>query len=176
MTSPSSDAFVFFGATGDLAYRKIFPALQAMIRRGELDIPIVGVARPPWSLDALRERARRSLEDQGEVDADVFAKLCAQLRYVAGAEQPLSEGMAAAIRAGYERLEQNPRATLGDLLAANPGLDRAEQQAQLDALLAVGAFSPPGALDLARLGEWAEWDLEHGLLTEPIEPAELVAR
>jgi glucose-6-phosphate 1-dehydrogenase len=52
MATLSSDAFVFFGATGDLAYKKIFPALQAMVRRGELDMPIIGVARPPWTRDA----------------------------------------------------------------------------------------------------------------------------
>jgi glucose-6-phosphate 1-dehydrogenase len=83
-TTLRSDALVFFGATGDLAYKKIFPALQAMIRGGELDMPIVGLARPPWSLDKLRERARDSLEHHGGVDPDAFAKLCAQLRYVGG--------------------------------------------------------------------------------------------
>jgi glucose-6-phosphate 1-dehydrogenase len=78
-----SDAFVFFGATGDLAYKKIFPALQALFRGG-LDIPIVGMARASWTLDKLRERARDSLEHSGGVDEDAFAKLCAQLRYVCG--------------------------------------------------------------------------------------------
>ena len=72
---PASDAFVFFGATGDLAYKKIFPALQALIRRGELDMPIIGVARSGWTLEQLRERARDSLEHNGGVDADAFAKL-----------------------------------------------------------------------------------------------------
>ena len=83
MATLSSDAFVFFGATGDLAYKKIFPALQAMIRRGGLDMPIIGVARPPWALDTLRQRARDSLEHHG-LDGDAFAKLSTQLRYVAG--------------------------------------------------------------------------------------------
>jgi glucose-6-phosphate 1-dehydrogenase len=82
--TPRSDAFVFFGATGDLAYKKIFPALQALIRRGDLDIPIVGMARANWTLDRLRERARDSLEHNGGVDADAFRRLCAQLRYVGG--------------------------------------------------------------------------------------------
>jgi glucose-6-phosphate 1-dehydrogenase len=83
--TPPSDAFVFFGATGDLAYKKIFPALQALIRRGDLDIPIVGMARAHWTLDRLRERARSSLEQHRDgLDPDAFAKLCAQLRYVAG--------------------------------------------------------------------------------------------
>ena len=84
MTAPSSDALVFFGATGDLAYKKIFPAMQAMIRHGDLDIPIVGMARGGWTLDRLRDRARDSLEQNGGVDADAFAKLSAQLKYVDG--------------------------------------------------------------------------------------------
>ncbi len=94
---PRSDAFVFFGATGDLAYKKIFPALQALIRRGELDIPVVGVARGGWTLERLRERARDSLEHNGGVDRDAFGKLCAQLRYVGGDYQD---------PATYERLKE----------------------------------------------------------------------
>jgi glucose-6-phosphate 1-dehydrogenase len=78
-----SDAFVFFGATGDLAYKKIFPALQALFRGG-LDVPVVGMARANWTLDKLRERARNSVEHGGGVDEDAFAKLRAQLRYVCG--------------------------------------------------------------------------------------------
>jgi glucose-6-phosphate 1-dehydrogenase len=84
VTTPSSDAFVFFGATGDLAYKKIFPALQALIRRGGLEMPIVGMARAGWTLDRLRERARDSLEQSGGVDEQAFARLAAQLRYVGG--------------------------------------------------------------------------------------------
>jgi glucose-6-phosphate 1-dehydrogenase len=79
-----SDAFVFFGATGDLAYKKIFPALQAMIRRGRFDMPIIGVARRDWTSDQLRERARKSLGEHGGVDPDAFAKLSARLRYISG--------------------------------------------------------------------------------------------
>ena len=84
MAIPSSDAFVFFGATGDLAYKKIFPALQAMIRHGGLDMSIIGMARAGWTLDRLRERARDSLTHNGGVDADAFAKLSARLQYVNG--------------------------------------------------------------------------------------------
>ncbi|MGH6609807.1 MAG: glucose-6-phosphate dehydrogenase, partial [Burkholderiaceae bacterium] len=84
MNTPQSDAFVFFGATGDLAYKKIFPALQAMIRHGELDMPIIGIARAGWSLDRLRERARDSVQHNGGIDRAAFAKLSAQLRYVEG--------------------------------------------------------------------------------------------
>jgi glucose-6-phosphate 1-dehydrogenase len=85
MHLPQSDTIVFFGATGDLAYRKIFPALQAMIRRGHLDMPIIGVARPGWSLDRLRQRIHDSLaEHGGGVDETSFDKLSSLLRYVAG--------------------------------------------------------------------------------------------
>ena len=84
MTTASSDAFVFFGATGDLAYKKIFPALQALIRAGDLDMPIIGMARAGWTLGKLRERARDSLENNGGIDADAFARLSVQLRYVDG--------------------------------------------------------------------------------------------
>ena len=84
MTAIHSDALVFFGATGDLAFKKIFPALQAMIKRGELNMPVIGMARAGWTLDKLRERAHESLKQNGGVDADAFAKLSAQLQYVDG--------------------------------------------------------------------------------------------
>ncbi|MGY0559466.1 glucose-6-phosphate dehydrogenase [Luteimonas sp. A277] len=83
MTS-ASDAFVLFGATGDLAYRKIFPALQALVARGRFDMPVIGVARAGWTVDQLRERARDSLEHNGGVDEAAFARLSAQLRYIDG--------------------------------------------------------------------------------------------
>lgn len=82
---PRSDALVFFGATGDLAYKKIFPALQAMARRGTLDFPVVGVAKSGWNLEQLIERARASVaEHGGGVDAEAFPVLARQLRYVDG--------------------------------------------------------------------------------------------
>src|SRR4029453_1252264 len=84
MTTLGSDAFVFFGATGDLAYKKIFPALQALVQRGQLDIPIIGVARAGWTLDQLRERARDSLEHFGGIDPQAFAKLSINLLYIDG--------------------------------------------------------------------------------------------
>jgi glucose-6-phosphate 1-dehydrogenase len=86
MTSapPHSDALVFFGATGDLAHKQIFPALQAMLRRGRLDLPIVGVAKAGWNLDQLKARARDSLAHHGGVDEAAFARLCARLSYVDG--------------------------------------------------------------------------------------------
>jgi glucose-6-phosphate 1-dehydrogenase len=79
-----ADAFVFFGATGDLAYKKIFPALQSLVRHGELDLPIVGVAHAGGSVEDLRQRARSSIEHAGTYDADAFARLAARLRYVDG--------------------------------------------------------------------------------------------
>ncbi len=78
------DALVFFGATGDLAYKKIFPALQAMVKRGHLDIPVIGVAKAGWDLEQLRARAHDSLEKHGGVDAAAFDKLHGLLRYVDG--------------------------------------------------------------------------------------------
>jgi glucose-6-phosphate 1-dehydrogenase len=84
MTTPRSDAMVFFGVTGDLAYKKIFPALQAMAKRGRLDVPIVGVARAGWNLEQLKARARDSLEKHGGVDEAAFKRLCSLLRYVDG--------------------------------------------------------------------------------------------
>jgi glucose-6-phosphate 1-dehydrogenase len=79
-----SDALVFFGATGDLAYKKIFPALQAMIKRGHLNVPVIGVAKAGWTLDQLKARAHDSLEKHGGVDPAAFEKLSGLLRYVDG--------------------------------------------------------------------------------------------
>jgi glucose-6-phosphate 1-dehydrogenase len=84
MTSSHSDALVFFGATGDLAYKKIFPALQAMVKRGHLNVPVVGVAKAGWNLDQLRTRAKDSLEKHGGIDPAAFEKLIGLLRYVDG--------------------------------------------------------------------------------------------
>src|SRR5215813_5944349 len=84
MNGIHSDALVFFGATGDLAYKKIFPALQAMIKRGHLDVPVIGVARQGWSLDQLRARAKDSVEKHGGLDPAAFAKLSGLLKYISG--------------------------------------------------------------------------------------------
>jgi glucose-6-phosphate 1-dehydrogenase len=84
MSDSHSDALVFFGATGDLAYKKIFPALQARLKRGHLGVPIIGVAKAGWSLEQLRARGHDSLEKHGGVDAAAFDKLSGLLRYVAG--------------------------------------------------------------------------------------------
>ena len=84
MNDSHSDALVFFGATGDLAYKKIFPALQAMLKRGHLNVPVVGIAKAGWNLDQFRARAHDSLEKHGGVDPAAFEKLNALLRYVDG--------------------------------------------------------------------------------------------
>jgi glucose-6-phosphate 1-dehydrogenase len=83
--APRSDALAFFGATGDLAYKKIFPALHAMARRGHLGFPVIGVAKSGWNLDQLRARARESIEKHGGgVNDEAFKRLIAHLRYIDG--------------------------------------------------------------------------------------------
>lgn len=73
MTGPThSDALVIFGATGDLAYKQIFPALQALVRRGVLDVPVICFARSKWTLEQLRARVRDSLERHGGIDPRAF--------------------------------------------------------------------------------------------------------
>ena len=95
MGDTHSDALVFFGATGDLAYKKIFPSLQAMAKRGDLDVPVIGVAKAGWTLDQLRARAQDSVEKHGGLDRAAFAKLSGLLRYVDGdyREQATFEGV-----------------------------------------------------------------------------------
>lgn len=84
MNESYSDALVFFGATGDLAYKKIFPALQAMVKHGHLNVPVIGVAKSGWTLDQLRMRAQDSLEKHGGLDRKAFDKLVSLLKYVDG--------------------------------------------------------------------------------------------
>ena len=84
MDAAHSDALVFFGATGDLAYKKIFPSLLAMVKRGRLNVPVIGVAKAGWGLEQLRARARDSVAQHGPVDEEAFAKFSNLLRYVDG--------------------------------------------------------------------------------------------
>jgi glucose-6-phosphate 1-dehydrogenase len=84
MSALRSDALAIFGATGDLAYKKIFPALNAMTRRGHLDVPVVGVAKSDWTLEQFRGRARESIERHGRFDEATFSRLRERLRYVRG--------------------------------------------------------------------------------------------
>ena len=97
MMAPRADALVLFGATGDLAYKKIFPALQSLVRRGQLHMPVVGVARSRWTLDQFQARAKDSLQQHSRLDPAAYVKLCSWLHYVEGEYgQP----------ATYERLRQ----------------------------------------------------------------------
>ena len=84
MSEMHSDALVFFGATGDLAYKKIFPSLQAMVKRGQLNVPVIGVAKANWDLNQFKARARDSVEKHGGLDPAAFEKLAGLLRYVHG--------------------------------------------------------------------------------------------
>ncbi len=84
MAAKPSDALVFFGATGDLAYKKIFPALLSMVKRNRLEVPVIGVAKAGWNLDQLKNRAHESLKAHGGVDDAAFSKLCGLLHYVDG--------------------------------------------------------------------------------------------
>lgn len=84
MSGAASDALVFFGATGDLAYKKVFPALQRMILHGRLDVPVIGIAKAGWGLGQFRDRAAESLEKHGGINHDAFGKLSGLLRYVDG--------------------------------------------------------------------------------------------
>src|SRR5262245_21507912 len=84
MQNLQSDALVFFGATGDLAYKKIFPSLQGMVKRGHLNVPVIGVAKAGWNLEQFRARALDSLEKHGGVDQAAFERLSGLLRYVDG--------------------------------------------------------------------------------------------
>src|SRR6202021_2897208 len=84
MSELHCDALVFFGATGDLAYKKIFPALQGLVKRGRLNVPVIGVAKSNWTVEQLRERARDSVTKHGGIDQAAFDKLSKLLRYVDG--------------------------------------------------------------------------------------------
>jgi glucose-6-phosphate 1-dehydrogenase len=83
-SSPQSDALVLFGATGDLAFKKIFPALLGMVRHGHLDVPVIGVAKSGWDLERFKARARESIDKHGAHDEQAFARLNGLLRYVDG--------------------------------------------------------------------------------------------
>lgn len=84
MSQVKSDALVFYGATGDLAYKKIFPALHMMVKRGNLNSPIIGVARGDYDLDKLRSRAKESIQKHGSYDEESYKKFCSLLAFVGG--------------------------------------------------------------------------------------------
>jgi glucose-6-phosphate 1-dehydrogenase len=101
---PRSDALVLFGATGDLARKKIFPAVYEMERAGACGVPVVGVASSEWDDDRLREHARESLTAKGDVDEVAWKALAGRLSYVSGnyREQSTYENLAGQL-AGVER-------------------------------------------------------------------------
>lgn len=115
MEHSPSDALVFFGAKGDLAYKKIFPSLHAMVKRGSLNVPVIGVARSGWNLDQLRAQARESVERHGEFDPAAFDKLSSLLRCVEGDYQDLATFEAI-------RRELGPAARPAHYLAIPPAL------------------------------------------------------
>src|SRR3989449_5396705 len=115
MSNEHSDALVIYGVTGDLAFKKIFPALQAMVRRGSLEVPVVGVARSAWSVDQFRQRVHDSLEKYGGVDPAAFEKLSRLLRYVS-----VDYTDAAACRAIHSELKEARRPAI--YLAVPPHL------------------------------------------------------
>jgi glucose-6-phosphate 1-dehydrogenase len=90
MTAPRSDALVFFGASGDLAYKDIFPALQGLAAADQLDVPVIGVARSNWTREDLVSRARASIEANGAFDQPAFARLASALQYISGDYQDAS--------------------------------------------------------------------------------------
>ena len=100
MAMPQSDAFVFFGATGDLAFKQIFPSIQALIRDEGLNVAIIGVAKSGWNLAQLKARAKDSLEKHGGADPNALRKLTDLLRYVDGDYEDSSDLRSAAQRTG----------------------------------------------------------------------------
>jgi glucose-6-phosphate 1-dehydrogenase len=84
MSTVQSDALVFFGATGDLAHKKIFPALQRLAKRNQLNMPVIGVAKSGWNLEQLKARAKDSVEHFGGLDPEGFPKLMSVLQYIDG--------------------------------------------------------------------------------------------
>ena len=92
MNDQHSDAFVFFGATGDLAYKKIFPSLQAMVKRGALNVPVIGVAKSGWGLEQLQARARESVEKHGGLDQAAFVSHAGAFGLDHGGSQDESAG------------------------------------------------------------------------------------
>jgi glucose-6-phosphate 1-dehydrogenase len=177
MNESFSDALVLFGATGDLAYKKIYPALQRMIKRNHLDVPVIGVARSGWNLDRLRARVQDSLAQQGGgVDQAAFDKLFNLLQYVDGDYQE---------PATFERLRQVLRTARRPLyyLAIPPGMFPAVVESLGNSGCAAGArvvIEKPFGRDLASaqslnhtlhkvFPESAIFRIDHYLGKEPVQ-------
>jgi glucose-6-phosphate 1-dehydrogenase len=127
-----ADAIVFFGATGDLAYKQIFPALLGLVERNHLDLPVIGVARSGWDLAKLRKRARESVEQRGKVNEAAFEKLSSLLRYIDGdyADQRTFQRLRKALGDAerplhYLAIPPTMFATVTEGLAAAKSIDRA---------------------------------------------------
>lgn len=146
---PQSDALVFFGATGDLAYKKIFPALHNMVRHGTLTVPVIGVAKSGWALDQLRERARDSINRiGGGIDDKAFTQLIRLLRYVDGDYRDASTFTALRRQLGNARRPAH-------YLAIPPSLFSVVTEALQQSGCATGAriiVEKPFGRDLAPLG------------------------
>ena len=115
MTEKPSDAVVFFGATGDLAYKQIFPALMGLVRDEGLKVPIIGVAKAGWGLDQLKDRAADSLKHHGVTDDATIKRLTDLLRYVDGAVAPQGSETLRALLSLRPRLDLDEPAILRDL-------------------------------------------------------------
>jgi glucose-6-phosphate 1-dehydrogenase len=159
MSDLDCDALVFFGASGDLAYKKIFPALQAMVKRGALNVPVIGVAKSGWTLERLQARARDSVEKHGGVDPGAFGKLMELLHYIDGdyAEPATFEALRKALRdarrpahylaippllfgAVVERLTQAGCAPLGSRVVVEKPFGRDLESARALNEILLGAF------------------------------------
>ena len=112
MSPPRSDALVFFGASGDLVYKKIFPALHAMARRGRLDVPVIGVARSEWTAEQFRARARESVAQHGGLDEAVPAHVLAAAlfeRFASRGEAEFQDRLLSAMRFEFGGHQEKPR-------------------------------------------------------------------
>ncbi|HJZ53513.1 MAG TPA: glucose-6-phosphate dehydrogenase, partial [Gemmataceae bacterium] len=176
MNEQPADALVFFGATGDLAYKKIFPALQAMARRGHLSVPVIGVAKAGWNLDQFRARARASVEAHGGRDPAAFDELARRLRYVDG--DYADPGTFAALRRelGDARLPVHYLAippTLFGLVVEQLGRSGCARGARIIAEKPFGRdLESARALNRTLLGSFDEADIfriDHYLGKEPVQ-------
>ena len=115
MSATPSDAIVFFGATGDLAYKQIFPSLLGLIRDEGLNVPIIGVAKAGWNLDKLKARAVDSIAHHGGGDPQLVARLTGLLHYVDGEKRyilcPNGLEAGAQVVSGPESASIGPRST-----------------------------------------------------------------
>src|SRR6059036_791429 len=143
MNETHSDAFVFFGATGDLAFKKIFPSLQAMAGRGHLNVPVIGIGRSAPDLAAFKDRARESLEKRGGLDPAAFDKLMTRTMFVDITERVLMEQEKARLEAQNNYLQEEIRSehNFGEIVGSSPALldvlRQVEQIARIDSTVLI---------------------------------------